>query len=58
MWRRVSTWEYEASDGPHDVGGLLQMRIVAGPILIRIGDAYSSYHPSLWLTARDLIHGE
>jgi pimeloyl-ACP methyl ester carboxylesterase len=26
-------------------------------ILMRIGDAYS-HHPSLWLTARDLIRGE
>ena len=27
------------------------------PILMRIGSAYS-YHPSLWLTARDLARGE
>jgi proline iminopeptidase len=27
------------------------------PALMRFGDAYYS-HPSLWLTARDLIHGE
>jgi len=27
------------------------------PILMRIGDAYS-YHPSLWLAAADLVHGE
>lgn len=27
------------------------------PILMRIGDAYS-YHPNLWLSTGDLIHGE
>jgi len=27
------------------------------PILVRIGDAYF-HHPSLWLTTKDLIHGE